>query len=146
VLRARHLGLSRGKSVQVSVIRGEGSTTLHVDETTDSVVAPLKVLQNYTNQPWVNPEMETLMPQRPLAPPTGYFALSYGGFDPIDFRMKANPVPGYVGCLRGFRVGEVDYLSLLGSATRENNKMVKTLFLINCIIFNTINNIYFNFC
>ncbi|XP_059474027.1 axotactin isoform X2 [Neocloeon triangulifer] len=124
VLRARHEGLSRGQPVQIAIIRGDGSTTLHVEEATDSVVAPLQILSNYTNQPWINPELETLVPQRPLAPPTGYFALSLGGFDPIDFRSQVNPVPGFVGCLRGFRVGEVDYLNLLKSGTREKPEMI----------------------
>lgn len=133
-MKARHAGLSRGKSVQVSVIRGEGSTTLHVDETEDSVVAPLKVLEEYSNQPWINPELETLGPQRPLAPPTGYFALFYGGFDPVDFRSQSNPVPGYVGCLRGFRVGEVDYLSLLKDAEREKGELVSPILYVMLMI------------
>jgi hypothetical protein len=124
ILRVEYKGLSRGQTVQVAIIRGDGSTTLHVDEASDSVVAPLKILTDYTNQPWINPELETLVPQRPLAPPTGYFALNLGGFDPIDFRQQNNPIPGFVGCLRGFRVGEADYLSLLKGAIRENKDMV----------------------
>ncbi|XP_065333627.1 axotactin isoform X4 [Cloeon dipterum] len=125
VLRAKHEGLSRGQPVQIAVIRGDGSTSLHVDEATDSVVAPLHILKNYTNKPWINPELETLVPQRPLAPPTGYFVLSVAGFDPEGFRSQANPIPGFIGCLRGFRVGDIDYLSLLKTTgERENKEMI----------------------
>lgn len=53
--------------------------------------------------------LEVLAPQRPPAPPTEYFQLNLGGYDPLTL-VKVIPdvsfLPGYVGCLRGFQIGD----------------------------------------
>lgn len=51
-----------------------------------------------------------LAPQRPPAPPTEYFQLNLGGYDPETLlKVSSFPatMPGYVGCLRGLQIGDV---------------------------------------
>lgn len=54
--------------------------------------------------------LEVLAPQRPPAPPTEYFQLNLGGYDPLTL-VKVSPdapsLPGYVGCMRGFQIGDI---------------------------------------
>lgn len=50
-----------------------------------------------------------LAPQRPPAPPTEYFQLNLGGYDPETLLKVSDyppKLPGYVGCMRGFQIGE----------------------------------------
>lgn len=52
---------------------------------------------------------EVLAPQRPPAPPTEYYQMNLGGFDTLNLlKMTPNPMPGFVGCIRGLQLG--DYL------------------------------------
>lgn len=54
--------------------------------------------------------LEVLAPQRPPAPPTEYFQLNLGGYDPqmlLKMSPEAPALPGYVGCMRGFQIGDV---------------------------------------
>lgn len=60
-----------------------------------------------------------MAPQRPPAPPTDYFQLNLGGYDPETLlKVSENPpkLPGYVGCMRGLQIGDVliDLPSKLG--------------------------------
>lgn len=66
-------GANTGISVQVSIIRTDNSTTLHVNELNVTVDDVPILLDTYSNKPWLNPEKEILAPQRPPAPPTDYF-------------------------------------------------------------------------
>ncbi|KAF4522760.1 hypothetical protein B566_EDAN012350 [Ephemera danica] len=113
VLRVQHKGLTRGESVQIAIIRGLEATTLHVEDGQSSTTAPFKLLTKYLNKPWRNPEFESLAPQRPPVPPSEYFAINLGGIDVEDFKTQANPLPGFVGCLRGLRVADKFLMSLL---------------------------------
>lgn len=51
-----------------------------------------------------------IRPQRPPAPPTDYFQMNLGGYDPYSLHLapRANDLPqgGYVGCIRGFKIAD----------------------------------------
>lgn len=49
-----------------------------------------------------------MAPQRPPAPPTEYFQVNLGGYDPETLlKMSNHPrsLPGFVGCMRGLKIG-----------------------------------------
>lgn len=52
---------------------------------------------------------EVLAPQRPPAPPTEYYQINLGGYDPLNLiRPNKDSTPelkGYVGCVRGLKIG-----------------------------------------
>lgn len=52
--------------------------------------------------------LEVLSPHRPPAPPTEYFQLNIGGYDPANL-LRTNPsaplLQGYIGCVRGLKIG-----------------------------------------
>ncbi|CAG9818527.1 unnamed protein product [Phaedon cochleariae] len=101
--------LNSSESVQIAIERSENTTMMHVNDRNSTIPLGVKLLQEYSNKPWVNPAMEVLAPQRPPAPPTEYFQLNLGGFDPETLlKVSGNrPVlPGYVGCLRGLQIGD----------------------------------------
>lgn len=53
---------------------------------------------------------EVIRPQRPPAPPTDYFQMNLGGYDPYSLHLapRATVLPqgGYVGCVRGFKIAD----------------------------------------
>jgi hypothetical protein len=66
--------------------------------------------------------LEVLAPQRPPAPPTEYFQFNLGGYD-IDNLIagsNATTLQGYVGCMRGLKIG--DHLFDLSSQVTNNSK------------------------
>jgi len=68
---------------------------------------------------------EVLAPQRPPSPPTEYFQLKLGGYDPYNLvRIPGADSPhltGYVGCMRGFKIGDTVY-DLQAQATKGLGK------------------------
>ncbi|XP_059053874.1 axotactin isoform X2 [Achroia grisella] len=100
--------INKGESVQIAIIRTENTTTLHVNNKNVVITKVAKLLTNYTNKPWINPELEVIRPQRPPAPPTDYFQINLGGYDPYSLHLapRADLLPqgGYVGCVRGFKI------------------------------------------
>lgn len=56
-----HNELSSGKSIQVAVIRTEAETTMHVNEKHITVEKGYRLLQEYSNRPWLNPEKGILL-------------------------------------------------------------------------------------
>ncbi|XP_018567332.1 contactin-associated protein-like 2 isoform X2 [Anoplophora glabripennis] len=101
--------LNTSKSIQIAIERDENKTTLHVNDQNNTIAAGVKLIQEYSNKPWINPEREVFAPQRPPAPPTEYFQLNLGGFDPETLlKVSEYPpkLPGYVGCLRGLKIGD----------------------------------------
>ncbi|KAK2576796.1 hypothetical protein KPH14_005433 [Odynerus spinipes] len=128
-ITVKHPGVNTGISVQIAIIHGEKSTTLHVNEYNVTLNATPILLDSYSNKPWINPEKEVLAPQRPPAPPTDYFQMNLGGFDPDDLLTvgkEGNLTQGYVGCLRGLMIGEyhVDLPNLASEANHEGSKGV----------------------
>ncbi|XP_068991293.1 axotactin isoform X2 [Neodiprion pinetum] len=120
-------GASTGDSVQIAIIRTEKNTTVHVNEANVTLDAVPILLNSYSNKPWINPEKEVLAPQRPPAPPTSYFQVNLGGFDPdnlLRVGKKGEAIQGYVGCLRGLRIGEylVPLPQLASEAYQEGSK------------------------
>ncbi|XP_011062628.1 PREDICTED: uncharacterized protein LOC105150935 isoform X2 [Acromyrmex echinatior] len=121
--------VNTGISVQIAIIRGENWTTLYVNEYNVTVNATPILLDTYSNKPWTNPEKEVLAPQRPPAPPTDYFQVNLGGFDPDNLLRVGKEgalIQGYVGCLRGLMIGKylVDLPSLASEANHEGSKGV----------------------
>lgn len=49
--------VNKGESVQIAIIRTENSTTLHVNDKNTTINRVAKLLTNYTNKPWENPEL-----------------------------------------------------------------------------------------
>lgn len=49
--------INKGESVQIAIIRTENSTTLHVNDKNTTINKVAKLLSNYTNKPWKNPEL-----------------------------------------------------------------------------------------
>ncbi|XP_066589237.1 axotactin isoform X2 [Prorops nasuta] len=122
-------GVNSGISVQIAIIKDDKFTTLHVNEYNASLNANPQLLETYSNKPWVNPEKEVLAPQRPPAPPTDYFQVNLGGFDPdnlLRVGREGRLIQGYVGCLRGLMIGEylVDLPNLASEANHEGSKAV----------------------
>ncbi|XP_008214115.1 uncharacterized protein LOC100115644 isoform X3 [Nasonia vitripennis] len=118
-----------GISVQVAIVRTENTTTLHVNENNVTLDAVPILLDTYSNKPWINPEKEILAPQRPPAPPTDYFQVNLGGFDPdnlLRVGAEGNLIQGYIGCLRGLMIGQylVDLPNLASEANHEGSKGV----------------------
>ncbi|XP_062553411.1 axotactin-like isoform X3 [Armigeres subalbatus] len=125
-LTLEHDGLNNARSIQVAVIRTETNTTLFVNEKNVTVERGHLLLEEYSNKPWNNPELEVLSPHRPPAPPTEYFQFNIGGYDPANL-LKPNTdtedLQGYIGCIRGLKVG--DNLISLKEMARQNNAHVK---------------------
>lgn len=48
--------INQGESVQIAIIRTNATTTLHVNEKSIKIDVAPKLLTNYTNKPWLNPE------------------------------------------------------------------------------------------
>lgn len=49
--------INKGESVQIAIIRTENTTTLHVNDKNNTIEKVAKLLSNYTNKPWINPEL-----------------------------------------------------------------------------------------
>ncbi|XP_050669138.1 axotactin isoform X2 [Leptidea sinapis] len=114
--------MNKGESVQIAIIRTENTTTLHVNDKNVTIDKVAKLLANYTNKPWKNPELEVIRPQRPPAPPTDYFQLNLGGYDPYSLHLTPQaenyPQGGYVGCVRGFKID--DHVVDLSKKAQQN--------------------------
>ncbi|XP_076275482.1 axotactin isoform X2 [Rhynchophorus ferrugineus] len=105
-----HKDLNTSKSIQIAIVRDENVTTVFVNEKNASIPIGVKLLEEYSNKPWNNSEKEVLAPQRPPASPTEYFQLNIGGYDPETLlKVSEHPtvLPGYVGCFRGFQIGDI---------------------------------------
>nr|CAD7256084.1 unnamed protein product [Timema shepardi] len=103
-------GLNSGRSVQVAIVRTMHETILHVNDRNASTAITVNQLTNYSNRPWLNPDKEVLSPQRPPAPPTEYFQINLGGYDPANLIASSSSgpaLPGYVGCIRGLKAGNI---------------------------------------
>ncbi|XP_050508450.1 axotactin [Diabrotica virgifera virgifera] len=103
-----YANLNTSKSVQIAIERRKNLTRMHVNDQNKTIPFGVKLLEEYSNKPWINPDMEVLAPQRPPAPPTEYFQLNLGGYD-TETLLKVSDYPpkleGYVGCLRGLQIG-----------------------------------------
>lgn len=51
--------LSSGKSIQVAIVRSDSDTTMHVNAQNVTVERGVRLLEEYSNRPWVNPERGT---------------------------------------------------------------------------------------
>lgn len=51
--------LNSSKSVQIAIQRDLNSTTLYVNDHNVTIDIGVKLLQNYSNKPWKNPELGT---------------------------------------------------------------------------------------
>lgn len=99
--------LNSGKSIQIAVIRSETSTVLHVNQFNATLDKGVLLLEEYSNKPWANPDVEVLSPHRPPAPTVNYFQLNLAGYDPSNLlRANNNSLDGLVGCVRGLKIGE----------------------------------------
>lgn len=56
-MNVTHEKINKGASVQIAIIRTENSTTLHVNDRNTTIYRVAKLLTNYTNKPWTNPEL-----------------------------------------------------------------------------------------
>ncbi|XP_015175863.1 PREDICTED: neurexin-2 isoform X7 [Polistes dominula] len=128
-ITVHHPQANTGISIQIAILHEDKSTILVVNEYNKTLNATPILLDSYSNKPWINPEKEVLAPQRPPAPPTDYFQMNLGGFDPDDLLRvgkEGNLTQGYVGCLRGLMIGKyhVDLPNLANEANHEGSKGV----------------------
>ncbi|XP_065161032.1 axotactin-like isoform X1 [Atheta coriaria] len=108
-LTVEYAELNTSTSVQIAIERNEFNVTLHVNDKNTTLNVGVLLHDEYSHKPWINPEKEVLAPQRPPAPPTEYFQLNLGGYDPGTLLRVSNTLPnlpGYVGCLRGLLIGQ----------------------------------------
>lgn len=56
-LNTFNIGLNRGKSIQLALVRRENITMLYVNEVNSSVPVGYSLFTNYTSKPWINPEL-----------------------------------------------------------------------------------------
>ncbi|XP_055612368.1 axotactin isoform X2 [Uranotaenia lowii] len=125
--------LANGRSLQVAVIRTDANTTLYVNERNVTIERGHLLLEEYSNKPWTNPELEVLSPHRPPAPPTEYFEFNIGGYDPANLLKPNSDIPdmqGYIGCIRGLKIG--DNLISLKEMVLQNNAHVPEGVLNGC--------------
>ncbi|XP_058168365.1 axotactin [Anopheles ziemanni] len=121
-LTIEHSELTNGRSIQIAVIRTETNTTLYVNENNVTVDRGFLLLDEYSNKPWTNPELEVLSPHRPPAPPTKYFQFNIGGYDPANLlrpNQDTAELEGYIGCVRGLKIGD-NLISLREMVTQNN--------------------------
>ncbi len=52
--------LNHGKSVQLAIIRSDDNITLHVNEYNETLPFGIKLLTEYSNKPWINPQVGML--------------------------------------------------------------------------------------
>lgn len=132
-LTLEHPALHAGRSIQVAIVRTETNTTLYVNERNVTIERGFLLLDEYSNKPWTNPEMEVLSPHRPPARPTEYFQFNIGGYDPANL-LRPNPdveeLQGYIGCIRGLKIG--DHLISLKNMSLQNNAHVTNGVLDDC--------------
>ncbi|XP_075160242.1 axotactin isoform X2 [Haematobia irritans] len=109
------------KSIQVAIVREEEHTHMHVNGNSVTIERGTQLLDEYSNKPWQNPEKEVLSPHRPPAPPTEYFQLNIGGYDPANLLRTNLDAPlqqGFIGCVRGLKIGA--YLVDLAEINERN--------------------------
>lgn len=56
-MNVTHEKINKGESVQIAIIRTVNSTTLHVNDKNTTIDKVAKLLSNYTNKPWKNPNL-----------------------------------------------------------------------------------------
>jgi len=106
-LTVSNKALNSGKSIQISIQKTASTTTLHVNEMNATLDKGTLLLEEYSNKPWINPEMEVLSPHRPPAPTVSYFQFNVGGYDRSNLlRVNNNTIEGLVGCVRGLMIGD----------------------------------------
>uniref|UniRef100_A0A1I8N1M4 Laminin G domain protein n=1 Tax=Musca domestica TaxID=7370 RepID=A0A1I8N1M4_MUSDO len=123
------------KSIQVAIVRQPEHTEMHVNGKSVIIEKSTQLLDEYSNKPWKNPEMEVLSPHRPPAPPTEYFQLNIGGYDPLNLlrtNLDAPTLQGYIGCVRGLKIGA--YLVDLADINERNIAPTTDGVLPNCQI------------
>ncbi|CAH2242739.1 jg11897 [Pararge aegeria aegeria] len=133
-MNVTHEKINKGESVQIAIIRTENTTTLHVNDKNTTINKVAKLLSNYTNKPWKNADLEVIRPQRPPAPPTDYFQMNLGGYDPYSLHLAPRaillPQGGYVGCVRGFKIA--DHVVDLSKKAQQNIEQDLTGVLPEC--------------
>lgn len=60
-INVTHEKINKGESVQIAIIRTENTTTLHVNNKNTTIDKVPNLLNNYTNKPWINPELGELV-------------------------------------------------------------------------------------
>ena len=95
--------LNRGESIQIAVERNDTHTTLRVNQDSASAPLPVNLLTVYSDQPFLNSELETFVPPRPYAPVSTYYQMFLAGYDNSALKTSSNmtSIPGLLGCLRG---------------------------------------------
>lgn len=78
--------------------------------------------------------LEVLAPQRPPAPPTDYFQVNLGGYDPDNLLLNLSnqTLPGYIGCIRGLQIGDTLIDLPAKIQTNDNLSILFSLFQIGC--------------
>lgn len=51
-----YLELNTSKSIQIAIERDENKTTVHVNDQNNTILVGVKLMEEYSNKPWINPE------------------------------------------------------------------------------------------
>lgn len=60
-ITANYANLNSSKSVQIAIERAVNETTMYVNDKNKTIPVGVKLLDEYSNKPWVNPEMGKLV-------------------------------------------------------------------------------------
>lgn len=89
-----------GQPIQIKIERHRLRTTFHVNNNFVVVETPMILLSNYTQNPWLNPEQESVRPPRPKLGSKTYSQLFLANVD----EYFSTRLPGFAGCIQGLSI------------------------------------------
>lgn len=89
-----------GQPIQVKIERHRLRTTFHVNNNFVVVEKPMILLSNYTQNPWLNPEQESVRPPRPKLGSKTYSQMFLANVD----EYFSTRLPGFAGCIQGLSI------------------------------------------
>lgn len=89
-----------GQPIQVKIERHRLRTTFYVNNNFVVVEKPMIFLTNYTQNPWSNPELESVRPPRPKMGSKTYSQIFLANID----EYFTTRLPGFTGCIQGLSI------------------------------------------
>lgn len=89
-----------GQPIQVKIERHRLRTTFYVNNNFVVVEKPLILLSNYSQNPWLSPELESVRPPRPKLGSKTYSQMFLANVD----EYFSTRLPGFAGCIQGLSI------------------------------------------
>lgn len=89
-----------GQPIQIKIERHRLRTTFFVNNNFMVIEKPIVFLANYTQNPWLNPEMELVRPPRPKIGSKTYSQIFLANID----EYFTTRLPGFAGCIQGLSI------------------------------------------